>query len=159
MRARVAAGDFSPAQGERLIATNYVNDYECGTRLGMTWFVFSVDLEEGQHGVEEFFRLWGGESLYRAHHEDEEVQALLRSVGTPCIVEATLPSEPFTEWPSFGERLYEAYLGRRDATADGGWEGAAKEPVRAEQIRRVIQLGDPLFESLTGCSRWESPLI
>ncbi len=157
--ARVDAGDLTAAQGAMLISENYVNDDDCGHRLGMLWFCLDVDLEKDQHGVEEFFRFWGGESLYHRHYEDEGVRSLLRSIGTPCIVEATLASEDCIPWgPTVGERLHAAYMGRRKVGANGGWETRIKHALAPEQIRRIIRLGDPAFETLTRCSTWNPQL-
>jgi hypothetical protein len=57
-------------------------------RAGKIWFCFFPPRLGGQSGIERFFRHWGGEALYVYHERDDETGAVLRSIGTPCIIEA-----------------------------------------------------------------------
>jgi len=105
------------------------------------------------------FGFWGGESLYHAYAENNEVRALLASIGTPCIVEAALPADALETYSSIGQRLLNAYLLRRDAKPDSGWESPVRIAIPGRAIRRVIQLKDRAFEGLTRCSTWDEPPI
>lgn len=160
LHARASAGDLAADVVERLQTHNYVNDDQCGRRLGMIWFVLSGargGILDGESGIRDLLSRWGGESLYWAHAEDPAVTQALRAIGEPCIVEAALfPSQFRTIYP-IGQRFLNAFLGQRGHEREG-WESPVKEPVLPAQVRRIITRADPDFERLTGCSTWDEPL-
>ncbi len=139
---------------ERMLSKHLAHD---DNRRGMSWFVFSRRLLEGESGVWRLFFHWGGEALYAAHERDAEVTAALQGIGTACIVEAAVPVEQIRSGDSIGARLLRAYLARR-RISDGHdplFEGHTTQRV---PVLRVIQRADPQFKKLTRCHRWiEAP--
>jgi hypothetical protein len=127
-------------------------------RRGMIWFVFNRRLLADEGGMNRFFRYWGGESLYRRHSLDAATAACLERVGVPCIVEAAIPvraiASSFTQIPA---RMLSVYLKHRQVQASlrDDAEGYVREAVTSERVRRVIQLPDADFTSLTACERWD----
>jgi hypothetical protein len=61
------------------------------SRTGMIWFCFFQPHIAGQIAAERLFRNWGGEALYAYHENDPVTGPVLRSIGTPCLVEADVP--------------------------------------------------------------------
>lgn len=60
-------------------------------RAGMIWFCFFSPHIGGEHGIERFFRSWGGEALYNSHEDDPETGPVLAGIGVPCLIEAIVP--------------------------------------------------------------------
>jgi hypothetical protein len=87
-----AAGLIDAATAERLKAENGAAETY---RAGMIWFCFYPPRNVDQGASERLFRNWGGEALY-AYHETDPITGLgLRSIGTPCPVEADVPIATF----------------------------------------------------------------
>lgn len=112
----------------------------------------------GKTALITFSGFGGGESLYLQHMSDEAIGGVLRSVGEPCIVEAALGTEHLSDYRPVGYRLLRSFLAHRCGDEHEGWEEHVKQPVSANQIRRIVERSDPLFETLTACSTWEEPL-
>lgn len=126
----------------------------------MVWFTLSARGAEiaPEHGIDHFFRFWGGESLYLQHMDHPVLGPALRAIGSPCIVEVALSLDQFSHYPPVGYHLLKAFLSRRCDEEHEGWECHVGQPISASQIRRIIRPADPCFETLTRCSAWDTPL-
>jgi hypothetical protein len=88
----VAKDGFLPAAlTERLKAKNQAHE---SNPAGMVWFCFFPPRLANESGIGDLLRFWGGEALYNSHDRHPKTAAMLRSVGTPSIVEAEVQS-PF----------------------------------------------------------------
>lgn len=151
----VAVTDSLPAGVvQRLKRENQAHE---SNRAGMLWFCFFRPGKAGERGIGRFFRHWGGEALYNSHEEDEETSPVLQSLGTPTIVEATVPIVALTKHSFLENKVVMNYLVHR------GWhteeyldhEDRIVRPLAAEAVRRIIKFPDPEFKALTGCDRWD----
>lgn len=122
----------------------------------MLWFIFDRKCLRDESGVGRFFASWGGEALYNHHEDDSHTGPILRSIGQPRIVEASLPlkSVDVPELP--GEWFVRAFLDHRDIQRphDARTDGHVRVAVPPEDVCRVFTLGESDFEILTGASRW-----
>jgi hypothetical protein len=153
---RVRAGDISAEVAQRLANEHDVNN----PHRQMLWFIFSRNSLQDAGGVQRLFTFWGGEALYGCHEEDVETGPLLRSIGKPCIVEAELPIRRIEARWEPAQWIARPFLYQR-GISDGHSpkrDGHIREPIGPERIRRVIQFGDPDFETLTAASTWRTPL-
>ena len=106
----------------------------------MLWFIFSRNLLQDEGRVQRLFTLWGGEALYSRHEEDGETGPILRSIGTPCIVEAELPIAGIEAHWEPAQWIARPFLDRR-GISDGHSperDGHVREPIGPERVRRVI---------------------
>jgi hypothetical protein len=144
------AGRIDAETAERLKSEN-VSGKE--TRRGRTWFVFTKELLTQEDGVGPLLLHWGGEAVYHLHAEGTHMGARLREIGIACIVEANVLTTQIDTLMPIGERLVNAYLGRRNIRPGSGrhMDGCIREPTK---VRRVIRRSDPEFDRLTDCAAW-----
>lgn len=142
---------------ERLRAKNQAHE---ANRAGMIWFCFFPPRIAGESGVGDLLRFWGGEALYNSHDRHPETSAALRAVGTPAIVEATVPVALLGAHVGLAFKLVRTYLIDRGYNAKGSrdCEGNIKLPLPPDCIRRVICFPHPDFLNLSGCKQWYEPL-
>ena len=86
--ARVSEGHFDTEMAAALLARHQAGDKN---RKGRVWFCLFPPWRAGRHGIERFFKHWGGEALYNSHERDEKTSPVLQAFGTPCILEVRLP--------------------------------------------------------------------
>jgi len=137
----------------------YKNQADEPYRAGRIWFCFYPPYRAGQGGLERLFRSWGGEALYNSHEDDPIYSPILRSIGTPCIIEAYVPiiSLPCDSWLEY--KFYRRYLVNRGLnTAEGLDESYAEQLIPSKNILRIIPFPDSDFIELTRCDTWEPPL-
>ncbi len=154
--AALADGLIDRAVADAVLCRNGCRDEN---RAGRVWFVFrSWHLTE-ESGVGRFFSYWGGEALYGWHEADAAVGYALRTVGVPCIVEATLPAAGIRTIGTVGERVMRIFLTARGIRTGSGddMDGYVRDLVPGSDILRVIPLGHPDFARLTGCGGWRAP--
>lgn len=153
----VAAGMLEAAVAQRLLNHNQAND---ANRTGTIWFCFFPPHIAGQWGIERFFRSWGGEALYNSHEYDPITGPVLARIGIPCIIEALVPIENFPRYSWLETKLVLRFLVSRgfETEEDLSHEDRTEAPIQAENIIRVIRFPEADFISLTGCSKWKSPL-
>lgn len=156
----VSLGELGDEIADRLKTNNAVNDTIAGVRLGMIWFCFSCTLIRRESGVIRLFRSWGGESLYWAYESDQIVGPILRSIGKPAIVEASIPVSTIETFVSVGERLLTVFLDRRGVVTERepNFEGYCREAITGENVLEVTTVDSPRFEELTKCSQWRETL-
>lgn len=152
----VNEGVISPKYGENLKINNWANEKY---RKEMIWFCFFHPKLAGQSGIENFFRYWGGEALYRLHQENTETGSALMSVGTPCLIEAEVPISSLS-LIFFAEKIARLYLVNRglETSEDIKYEDRSLLPIPPNNILRVIEFGHDDFISLTGCDQWHPSL-
>ena len=129
-------------------------------RAGMTWFCFTRAQLRDEASIERLFRSWGGEALYNSHEGDEETGPLLKSLGRPCIVVATVPVVKVATCMEVGRRLVNIWRGCRGiATGDlPEFDGSVCAGTSGTNILRIIHVDDPEFLALTSHDRWQEPL-
>ena len=129
-------------------------------RARMIWFCFYPPRRSGESGIERFFRHWGGEALYNSHERDPVSSPAIGRIGTPCLVEASVPIASFARhggpelviiWRFLADR------GRKLCKATD-FEGRIVAPLPADNVRRVIRFPDREFLELTGCLEWVRPI-
>lgn len=113
------AGMIDGAIAERLIAENQAGERY---RQGMIWFCFFEPRSAGQSGIERFFRSWGGEALYNSHERDPKTGAALRSIGSPCLIEADVPVSSFGCHSCLGQKIIRRYLLTYGVDTGESWE-------------------------------------
>jgi hypothetical protein len=130
-------------------------------REGMIWFCFFPPREDGEGGIANLLRHWGGEAIYWAHVSDEVLAPALHQLGTPCIVEADVPVPmlagtfiPITT--SFARRdlIHQGESIREPIRFTGYW----RQDIPAACIRAVHRFPEQSFVALSGCDSWHTPL-
>ncbi len=156
---RVTNGDIPNEVGQLLLSQNDAGDE---WRAGQTWFINSRSMLRDESGVYRLFRSWGGEALYRCHERDPVTGALLRQIGVPCIVVASLPLDHrFRIFSDIGEPFYSVFLHNLNVVQAHGHtlEGYMREALSAEHILAIYQIGDAEFEELTGFRGWQQSIL
>ena len=153
----VRRGLVAPHIARRLKSENQADK---SYRAGRIWFCFFPPRNADEDGINRFFRHWGGEALYVCHESDPLTSPAIHGIGTPCIVEADVPISLFQEHGYLEKSIYCRYLLARgyQTTKPTDYEDYIVHPIPAENVRRVISFPDPDFYSLTGCSKWRSPI-
>ena len=149
----VKTGEITPHIGRRLASENEASSK---SRAGRVWFCFFPPGNAGEHGIGRFFRHWGGEALYVCHESDPVTSPALSCIGTPRIVEAEVPIASLRMYGNLEAAFYCRYLASRDIPMPqpSDYEDCVEQPLSAENVRRVISIHDPDFDSLTGHSEW-----
>lgn len=160
IRQRLLRGELDQTLAEMLLNNNYSEDgHGAGERAGMTWFVFTRSLLSEEWGVDCLFGIWGGEAIYMPYGIDSDVAAKLRTIGTACIIEASVPVPDIKTW-SVASKLLSVFLNPRGVRTnyEPEMDGHVRIPVGPSAIRRIVRRQDPEFEQLTRCSRWRAQL-
>lgn len=143
----------TPEVGQQLKRTNQADDYN---RANMLWFCFFEPALAGQHGIERFFKSWGGEALYNSHENDPVSGKALRSIGIPCVVKAIIPIA------SMNDSYFPDAVMARKCLLDQGHEldndllheGFSMANIPASNIIEIIEHPSAEFCALTGCKGW-----
>ncbi|MDJ0276011.1 hypothetical protein QLH51_04225 [Sphingomonas sp. 2R-10] len=134
INAALADGAFGPEIAESFRLRHQADSL---TRAGRIWFLFTRPRNDD--GVQDFFRFWGGESLYAAIDRDPILGPVLRSVGTPSIVEAAIPMTYFQDSLGYETDIARQYCPwRAGRSAEGVPHDRAVAPIPPECIRRII---------------------
>lgn len=154
----IVAEDLLSADVAPLLKSRNQADEEY--REGTIWFCFYPPRKSGEDGIERFFRHWGGEALYNSHETDPVSSPAIGRVGTPCLVEASVPIASLAKhggpelviiWRFLADR------GRKLSRATD-FEGRIVVPLPAGNVRRVIRFPEQEFLELTGCLEWDRPI-
>ena len=147
---------------ERAVAERLASENQAGSanRAGRIWFCFFPPYLAGESGIEALLRHWGGEALYNSHDRDPIVGPILRSPGTPFLVEADVPIAGLPGPGSVEMKLAKNFLiGRGSPTNEPvRHEDRATQPIPASKIKRIIRFPEHDFVTLTKCDEWETPL-
>ena len=116
--------------------------------------------EGGEHGIGPFFRHWGGEVIYNSHEHDADTSSAIGSIGTPCIIEAGVPTASFQRHEALAFNIVRRLLVSQDHCTLESTNHADNivHPLPPANIRRVIPFPAPDFIALTGYSDWQSPI-
>lgn len=161
LRARInavlAAGRISPETAAALLAKNQASE---PNRRGRVWWCFYPPRLSGQGGIGALLGTWGGEALYNSHDHDPVMGPVLRSIGTPCLVEAAVPMNLLNQGIAPTFTVVAHYLRHRGHPIRDQleFEDNIKEPLPGANIRRVIRHPEPAFLELTECETWHRPL-
>ena len=154
IQTRVRSNNIPGVIGSRLLE---YNEASMDNRKGKIWFVFTEPLLKEEAGIDRFFRNWGGECLYNNYEDDHEIGPLLRAIGYPCIVQASVPAASIETFCPIAERFLRLHLSRRKIRTGHNpeFEGYVRHSVKVLQIIRSM---DPEFKHLTGCESWANHL-
>lgn len=136
---------------------NQANDRN---RQHMLWFCFSPPHYAGQNGIERFFRFWGGEALYNSHENNATTAAVLKRLGIPCVIEATVSIEFLPKYCYLTNKIARVYLKNRGLNTNEccNLESYATKAIPANNIRRIIKYPEMDFINLTKCESWDQKL-
>ena len=137
----VAHGLLSPAEGTELLRSAEPLDGSDGAaRVAQVCVSAGTAVyRDAPHAVRPLLQSWGGEVLYFAHEQDD-LGKRLHELGTPTIIEVSLPSvRPQDLWfPDVEQCLVGTVLGFSDVGSDVFIRGSAVPP---EDILAVHQPG------------------
>lgn len=144
-------GLIDEAFAEALRANHFAQEDQ---RSGRVWFCFFPPRRSGEWGIGDLLGCWGGEALYRGVDFDPR----LKSIGTPCIIEADVRIDTLYHQPD--DKMLNIWLRYRglDREEPTDHEDCTTSPIPVQQIRRVIRFPDPAFVTLTSCEHWDEPL-
>lgn len=151
------AGVLEPHVADLLRQKNQADETN---RAGMIWFCFFPPHFAGQSGIERLLGSWGGEALYNSHERDPLIGPILKSIGTPCLIEATVPIASFPLHTFLEVHLYRQFLINRglQTTEPICHENRTTQPIPARNIKRIVRFEEPDFITLTNCDTWTPPL-
>lgn len=143
----------TPEVGQLLKCTNQADECARANRL---WFCFFEPALAGQHGIERFFKYWGGEALYNSHENDAVSGEVLRSIGIPCVIKAIVPIASMND-----SHFPDAVMARKLLLDQGHTlenvllhEGFSMANIPASKIIEIIEHPSAEFCALTGCMGW-----
>ena len=153
--AAIAAGLLTPDDAAMLKSKHQASQENRTKRL---WFCFYPPSQSGETGIADLLDLWGGEALYNSHDRDPTLGPKLRSIGTPCLVEAEIPIAMLGNGHRPTLTVVALYLRSRglDNADHLVFEDRITEPLPPHKVRRVIRYPDADFLHLTGCEPWAS---
>lgn len=154
--ALVLAGDLTAETADQLKARNQADE---ASRRGRIWWCFYPPKESGEGGIRSLLETWGGEALYNSHDDHAVTGPLLRSVGTPSLIEADIPIALLGDSASPAFSVVAHYLAALGhASRDHlQFEDRIIESLPAGNIRRIVRYPDAAFVMLTGCDAWSRP--
>jgi hypothetical protein len=150
-------GLIEKAIADRLKSENQSADFN---RAGVIWFCFYPPRLAGQHGIERFFRSWGGEALYNSHEDDPLTGPILRKIGTPCLIEAHVPIAWLPTVRNLEDVVARRFLVNRGLKTreSTSHDGRAERPIPLGNIKWIYQHPEPAFVALTASDTWSPPL-
>jgi len=134
----VAHGLLSPAEGADLLRSAMPLDGSAGARVAQVCASAGTAVyRDDPHGARPLLESWGGEVLYFAHEQDG-LGKRLRELGTPTIVEISVPSVRTQDlwFPNVEQCLVGTMLGFTDVGSDVFIRGGA---VTSDDILAVHQ--------------------
>jgi hypothetical protein len=146
--ALVAATEITAAIADELFAASPYHQQIDGNREGRIWLT-SVPYPLDDSGVTELLDAWGGESI-NFNHRDGSIQAMLRTLGLPRVIEVALPLSITTRADCAAVNVLDAYA--RSIGTRGGWGGGcdivAVSPIQPGWILSIHSPGDPAFAAM-----------
>jgi hypothetical protein len=129
-------------------------------RRGRIWWCFFPPREAGEGGIGSLLGTWGGEALYNYHDSNAVMGPLLRSIGTPAVVEVDIPIALLGDSTSPAFSIVAHYLASLGHSARDHleFEDRVTEDLPARQVRRIVRYPEPDFLALTGCETWSRPI-
>lgn len=145
--AQVAAGAFTQEVADRLFADSPYQSEQLGSRSNKFWMVsHPADIEDG--GVELLLESWGGESAY-FWQRDPALQALLKTIGTPRVLEIAVPLAHSRHSYSAAEAVVATYGRMLGATSDKkAFDLYTHQPLGPRALLAVHSEGDQTFAAI-----------
>lgn len=147
LAAQVKAGAFSEEVSDRLFADSPFQSEQLDSRSNKFWMVsHPVVIDDG--GVELLLESWGGESAY-FWQLDPELQALLRRLGRPRVLEIAMPLTYSRHSFSAAEAAVATYGRMLGCRPDkGGFDLYTHQPLPAEHVLAVHSEGEPNYDNM-----------
>ncbi len=126
----------------------------------MVWFCFYPPRRAGKGGISDFFRYWGGESLYNSDVGDPAMAKLLGTIGTACLIEADVPLDLFKNPAGVASAMIQQFLVTRGLLSGESLklEDRIVRPLPSNAIRQIIRHPSDDFRELTGSNGWKRPI-
>lgn len=155
--ALVLAGTIDAETAEQWKARNQASETY---RQGRVWWCFYPPRESGEGGIASLLGTWGGEALYNSHDADPVMGPLLRSIGTPCLVEADIPLALLrgSATAAFSVVAHHLSASGHPARDHLAFEDRITGDLSARHVRRILRYPEPDFIALTGCDTWHRPI-
>jgi hypothetical protein len=136
------------------------NEMDEEYRAEKIWFIFNPPFEIDEDGIGRFFRSWGGEALYNQHEDDDITGPILKSLGSPCVIEASIPIYHLDSIPALAMKIIRRFVLSTGAktSSDVEHEDCAVAPIPPENILRVACYPSQDFFKLTKADNWQNPL-
>lgn len=145
--AQIAAGTVSPEIADALFAGSPFHSEQLGSRSNKFWMVSHPrDIKDG--GVQVLLESWGGEGVY-FWQRDPSLQALLKVIGRPRVVEFAVPLAATNHAYCAGRAVVATYARALGCRADSGaFDLYVHRPLGPEAILAVHSDGDPSFTAM-----------
>lgn len=145
--AQVNAGTFSQEVADRLFADSPYQTEQLGPRSNKFWMVsHPVEIEDGD--VKLLLESWGGEAAY-FWQQDPELQLLLRSIGTPRVIEIAMPLAHSRHGYSAAEAVVATYGRLLGCTPDKkAFDLYTYQPLGPKHLLAVHSEGGPRFAAM-----------
>lgn len=130
-----------------------------GQRTGYVFFAPNRSTLRDSGDVSRLFRSWGGEVVYNGHEHKEDVGPIFRSIGTPCIVKASIPISDTDEDPGSLAKKFVSQFIAADLDflphPSAGFDMIVERDLSSDEILEIIEFTDPRFEELTHHTTWD----
>lgn len=144
---QVAAGAFTQDVADRLLIDSPFQSEQLGSRSDKFWMV-SHPVEIDDSGVELLLESWGGESAY-FWQRDPALQALLRTIGRPRVMEIAMPLAHSRHTYSAAEAVVATYARTLDCRPDKeAFDLYTHQPLSADHLLAVHSEGDANFTAM-----------
>lgn len=128
------------------------NDAADQYRRDILWFCFFQPYIASESGIGSFFRFWGGEALFRSHEDNIITGPILKQIGTPAIVEASLPLKDIDLVET---KFVKKFMIFKKLQSHEDHEGYIVAPLQHENIINIITHPSVRFYELTKCQEWD----
>ena len=144
LAAQVKTGMFNEEVSRSLFADSPFQSEQRGSRSDKFWMVsHPATIDDG--GVELLLESWGGESAY-FWQRDPELQALLRRIGCPRVLEIAAPLVYSRHSFSAAKAVVATYGRRLGCRPDkGAFDLYTRQPLPAEHVLAVHNEGEPNY--------------
>jgi hypothetical protein len=138
---------------QELINRNQAGD---DNRANMLWFCFFEPFLAGRHGIERFFRSWGGEALYNSHEGHPVTGNALLNIGIPCVIKAKVPIASLKGSYYPDSSMIRVFLSKRGHQLENEieHEGFSTKDIDAQDIIEIIEHPSDQFNALTKSNSW-----
>lgn len=129
-----------------------------GQRTGYIWFCPNRSSLTDGGGVSRLFRSWGGEAVYNGHEHKDNEGLIFRSIGTPCIVKASVPVEDIDEDVETLAKKFISQFIFSDLDfyphPSAGFDMSVERDLASAEILEIIEFNDPRFAEFTNHAEW-----
>lgn len=144
---QVAAGAFTQDVADRLLIDSPFQSEQLGSRSDKFWMV-SHPVEIDDSGIELLLESWGGESAY-FWQRDPALQALLRTIGRPRVMEIAMPLAHSRHTYSAAEAVVATYARTLDCRPDKeAFDLYTHQPLSADHLLAIHSEGDANFTAM-----------